>query len=261
MKFHRIFAVILRFLYHFRHSVDRWVDSFYWPSLDLLLWGVTGYYFVSLNPNAPKILVMLVSAILLWVIVYRAQYEISGNILEELWERNLVNMFVTPLKFSEWIVSLIILGIIKGLLSFIFAVFLAHVLYQVKIFLFGFYLLPFFFLLILTGWSMGFFTAGLILRFGTRVQAFAWTIIWVISPFSALYYPVSILPSWAQTVARFVPTSYVFEGIREVIERGEVDPNKFFASLILNLIYFVLGLLFLKRSFNKVLKNGLVKVY
>lgn len=261
MKSHRIFAVILRYIFFFRKSLDRLVDAFYWPTLDLLLWGVTSYYFTENLPNASYFITFIVSGLVFWIIVYRGQYEISGNVLEDLWNRNLVNMFVSPLKFSEWVSAFLILGIIKATLSFSFAVFLAFILYKVQIFTYGFYLLPFVALLILTGWAVGFFTAGLILRFGTRIQALAWTIVWVIAPFSAIYYPLSILPDWAQKLSFLVPTSYVFEGVREVIQKGTLDPNKILFSFVLNMIYLILSIIFLKKSFNKVLQKGLIRLY
>lgn len=261
MKPHRIYAIILRFMYLFRHSWDRLSDAFYWPTLDLLLWGITSTYFRSYLPQTSQIVLIILGGILLWIIVWRGQYEITVGILEDLWNRNLVNIFVSPLKFSEWVVSLVTLGVIKAIISFSFGLLVAFVLYKIKIFSYGLYLIPFSLLLIMTGWWMGFFIAGLILRYGTKIQTLAWTAPWIISPFSAIYYPVSSLPDWAQTVALLTPTSYVFEGAREVIEKGTLDPNKLYISLLLNAIYIVLSLIFLKKSFNKVLEKGLVKVY
>lgn len=261
MKLHRIYAIILRFMYLFRHSLDRLSDAFYWPTLDLLLWGITSSYFRSYLPQTSQIVLIILGGILLWIIVWRGQYEITVGILEDLWNRNLVNIFVSPLKFSEWVVSLVTLGIIKAIISFSFGILVAFVLYKIKIFSYGLYLIPLSLLLIMTGWWMGFFIAGLILRYGTKIQTLAWTAPWIISPFSAIYYPVSSLPEWAQTVALLIPTSYVFEGAREVIEKGTLDPNKLYISLLLNSIYIVLSLIFLKKSFNKVLEIGLVKVY
>lgn len=104
----------------------------------------------------------------------------------------MVNIFVSPLKFSEWISSFLLLGFIKAVVSLSFASLLAFFLYKFKIFLFGFYLLPFFIILIMVGWWVGFIVAGIILRYGTRLQTLAWGAIAVVSPFSAVYYPVAI---------------------------------------------------------------------
>jgi len=261
MKIHRIYAVVLRFLYLFRRSYDRMSDAFYWPTIDLLLWGLTSIYFRSYMPDASKIMLVIMSGILFWIIVWRGQYEITVNLLEDLWNENLINMFVSPLKFGEWIWAFLVIGVIKALMSFSFAMLMVFVLYKVKILFFGYYFLPIIALLLMTGWAVGFFVAGLILRYGTKVQTFAWTVVALISPFSAIYYPITILPNWAQTVAKFIPTSYVFEGAREIIIKGKISPDKLIISFILNCAYLILSLWFLRNSFNKVLNKGLVKVY
>ena len=178
--------------------------------MDLLLWGLTITYVKSISQSPNNVVLVVVSGILLWLIVWRGQYEITVNILEELWSKNLINLFVSPLKFSEWVISLVILGIIKASASVLFATVVAFLLYKVGLFVYGWYLIPFFLLLFMTGWWVGFIVAGLILRYGTKVEQFAWSAIYIIAPFSAIYYTLSILPGWAKTISLFIPTSYVF---------------------------------------------------
>ncbi|OGH15829.1 MAG: hypothetical protein A3C22_01975 [Candidatus Levybacteria bacterium RIFCSPHIGHO2_02_FULL_37_10] len=261
MKFNRIYAIILRNLFSFKHSFDRLSDVFYWPIIDLILWGLTSAYFTKYAANIPQLTLILLSGVLLWIIVWRGQSEITIGILDDLWNRNLINLFASPLKFSEWIMALIALGIIKSIISFLFGVLVAYLLYAVNIAPYAFYLIPFALLLIMAGWSMGFFIAALILRFGTRIQTLAWTAPWVLSPFSAIYYPVSILPDWAQKISSLLPTSYIFEGMREVINTGNLDSMKIIISLTLNIIYLTLSVYFLKSSFNKIMRSGLNSLF
>ena len=251
----------MRFLYLFRHSYDRLADAFYWPMIDLFIWGLTGLYMQKIAPNGLFMMNILISGILFWLIVWRGQYEISVNLLEDLFNKNLINIFGSPLKFSEWLISFLIIGLLKAIMSLIFVSVAAFLLYRFRVGIFGFYLIPFFFLLIMMGWWIGFFVSGMILRFGTRAQTLAWSTIALFAPFSAVYYPLSILPEWAQTIAKFIPSSYIFEGIREIIKTGKISPDKLLASLGLNCIYLALSLLFIKSSFKKVLEKGLVKVY
>lgn len=261
MKFHRIWGVILRYNYLFKHSLDRQVDAFYWPTVDLVIWGITSTYLAKQSTGIPFAVLMILSGIVLWIILWRGQYEFTVNILEDMWNKNLINMFASPLKLSEWISAFIILGIVKSAVSVSFAGLMAFLLYKVAIFAAGFKLLPFLFLLLMTGWWVGLLVGGLIVRFGGKVQNFAWSMVFLISPFSAIYYPLSALPDWAQKVALVVPSSYVFEGARQVILGGEVDVYKVIAAFVLNLLYLMLALLFFYRSFKKVLQKGLVKLY
>ncbi|OGN06959.1 MAG: hypothetical protein A3B86_03350 [Candidatus Yanofskybacteria bacterium RIFCSPHIGHO2_02_FULL_38_22b] len=261
MKIRRIYAVTLRSLYSSIHSLDKMTDAFYWPMIDLFLWGLTGTYFITTSENPTPILHWIVAAIVLWTVVYRAQYEISGNLLEELWSRNLVNLFVSPLKFSEWLIGFLAVGIIKSIASLAFAGVLALFLYKFQVLILGWRLLGYAGILLMTGWALGFFVTGIILRYGTRIQAIAWTIVWVIAPFAAVYYPMSILPEWGQYVARLIPITYVFEDMRLVIQTGSGNNINLLYGFALNGFYLILSYIFIRRSFSAVLKRGLVKVY
>ncbi|MDO8592942.1 MAG: ABC transporter permease [bacterium] len=261
MRFHRIIAVLLRYLYEFKRQGHRLVDVFYWPVVDLLLWGLTSVFVKSFAPELPNIVLIIVSGIVFWLFVWRAQSDMSISLLDDLWNKNLINMFVSPLKFSEWIISFIILGFLKIIIGFLFAALIAFILYQVNIFYFGFYLIPFALLLMMTGWWVGMFVNSLIMRLGSNMETLAWSMVMVISPFSAIYYPLSILPGWMQKISLLVPTSYIFEGARQVIDQGTLDWSKIIISLALNLIYLLLAIIFLKKSFKKMLQRGLISLY
>ena len=254
--------MVLRYVYYFRHSLDRMSDAFYWPTMDLLLWGLTSAYFRQTSSvGSSKIIMIVISGILFWIIVWRGQYEITVNTLEEIWNKNLINIFSSPIKISEWVSSLLIIGVIKAVLSLSFASLVAYILYKINFFQFGFYIIPFGLMLIMTGWWVGFFLVGLVLRYGTKIQTFAWGGIMLISPFSAIYYPLSTLPLWAQKVAMFIPTSYIFEGTRDIINHASFDWNKILISFVLNIFYLTISIIWLKKSFNKILEKGLVKVF
>lgn len=261
MKIRRIYGIILRSLYTFRHSLDKIVDSFYWPLIDLILWGLTGTYFIAISESPDPVLQWIVAAIVLWTVVYRAQYEISGNFLEELWSRNLVNLFVSPLKFSEWLAGFMVVGILKSIVSLAFAGVVCFILYKFYILVFGWRLLGYAIILLMTGWWLGLFVTGIILRYGTRIQAIAWTIVWVIAPFAAIYYPMSVLPEWGQYVSELIPISYIFEDMRAVIQTGSGDNSNFIYGALLNGFYLILSYVFIEKSFRKVIERGLVKVY
>ncbi len=257
MNIRRIFAIILRHFYNLRRSFDRLSDVFYWPVLDLILWGLTGVYFASLSPNSTIHIEAVIGAILLWVIPWRAQNEISINVLVELWDRNLTNIFVAPLKFSEWAAALMIVGIFKGLISLGFGSLVAFLLFKVNIFMYGWYLLPFLAMFFIFGWSIGFTVASVVLRFGSRIQTLGWTVPWAAAPFSAIYFPVSILPHWAQGVSKALPSSYIYEGSRQILFEHTFNWNYFWMALILNIIYFAISLSLFRVSYKKALNRGL----
>lgn len=248
-------------MYNFKHSYDRITDAFYWPALDLLLWGLTGFYFASISKDTETAVIGVLSGLIFWIVIWRAQYEVTINLLTELWDKNLINLFGAPLKFSEWIVSVMIVGVIKAILSFLFAAFLAYIFYQVNIFMFGFNLVIFMSLLLLSGWAVGFLVSSILMRYGTKVQTLGWSLVWALAPFAAIYYPLSILPNWAQTIARIFPPSYVFEQMRSFIYFHTVDYGQLFIALLLNIIYLLLGFMSINASYRALKKKGLAKLH
>ena len=260
MKLHRIYGLLLRFYYNLIHSYDRLGDIFYWPAIDLIIWGLTSVYLKTSNPENSSIVLMFVSGLLFWSVIWSSNYEITINMLIDLWDRNMINLYASPLKFSEWIATVTIISIVKAIISISFMALLAFILYQVNIFYYGFYLIVYIALLIMTGWWVGFFIGGIILRYGSKMQFFGWSTVAIISPFSAIYYPLSTLPNWAQKIAVFIPSSYIFEGAREVLYKGYFDINKVIISFILNCVYLFFALIFINLSFKKILQRGLVKL-
>jgi len=257
MKFHRVYAIVIRHLLSIKHNFDRITDVFYWPAIDMFVWGLTSSYLSSGPWKMANIIILIVSGLVFWTIAWRLPYETAISLLDDIWNRNLVNMFVSPLQFNEWLLAVGIISGLKALTSFVWSAILALVFFKVGILSFGPVIVPFIFLLFLTGWTLGFAITALVFRFGQKVQAFAWTLGAIIMPFSAIYYPVKVLPQWAQTIAHVVPTSYIFEGVRYFQATGKMDTQGILVSLTLNIFYFLISLYFLNKSFTRVLKIGL----
>jgi len=260
MKIHRIRGIFLRYFYNLIHTYDRLTDMFFWPFIDLLLWGLTSRYLVSTGSTSNTIILALLGGIILWIFPWRGQYEITVSLLEDLWNRNLVNLFATPILFSEWIVTLMLVGIFKSSVSFVFASLISIFLYATNIYSLGISLLPWAGLLIMFGWVFGFLIASIIMRYGTKIQTLAWMSMAIISPFAGVYYPISTLPSWAQTVSHWVPVSYVFEAMRTVVAGGTAPISDLIWPFVLCLIYFVVALFLIISSYQEILKRGLISV-
>lgn len=261
MKLYRIWGLTLRYLYLFKHSLDRLSDAFFWPTVDIILWGMTSSFFAkNLEGGGNTLILGLLGGIILWIFPWRSQYEIAVNLLEDLWNRNLVNIFVSPVKFSEWVATLLLLGVGKAIISFTYASLLIYLLYSANILSVGLVLVPWAVLLIMFGWVFGLLVAGIIMRYGTKIQTLAWTSIYIVAPFAAVYYPVSSLPLWAQNIARFVPASYVFEAMRASVNGSPLPLTNLIYPTVLCIVYFGLAIFMIYRSFNHILKRGLISV-
>lgn len=257
INFNRVYAMILRDLINLRHNFDRIGDMFYWPAMDLFIWGLTGLYIIQQNVNSPYAIQIILTGLIFWIVIWRAQYEISINLLSEMWDRNLVNIFASPLTIKEWMTSVLIFGFIKMFASFAFSATLAFILYKFNVFVYGILLVPFLVSLLLTGWFTGFLVAGIIIKYGQKLQTLAWTGVALIAPFTALYYPVSVLPDWAQKISLFIPSSYVLEGMREILLQKPFSYDKLLISFGLNIMYLIFSIWFFIFMFKKSRKLGL----
>lgn len=257
MKWHRIKALLIRHLYLYKRSFPRLMDVFFWPTMTLLLWGFLSLY-LQKTPlgNGVNIVTILLGATLLWEVLSESQHSISVAFLEDIWEKNFLNLFVTPLKLNEFIASTALLGIVRVFLVGIIMSIVGFVLYAFNVFTFGIYLIPFVINLLLFGWILGFLITAIILRFGTSAQVLAFGIIFLIQPFTAVFYPVSILPHAVQYVSYSLPSTYVFEGMREVISTGQFNIGYFLTGLGINIVYMALVLWFFYYMFAKVKVKG-----
>jgi ABC-2 type transport system permease protein len=260
VNFNRVWAIVIRHLYNFRHSLDRMSDVFYWPAMNILLWGFTSVFISQFGDSLSFIVLSLLSGIIFWLIVWKGSAEISINLLEEMWNQNMMNLFASPLRLREWIAGVFILSILNLLVSVSFSAVLALVVYQANIFTLGFYLIPFMISLLISGWAMGLLISGVIILYGTRIQTLAWTGVTLLAPFSGVYYPVSTLPGWAQNIAYFLPTSYIFEGMRTVISTGTLPWEMLAISFLLNIILLSLGVMFFVFMFEKSREKGLSRL-
>jgi len=257
MKLHRILALLERNYLLTLSSMDRWFDIFYWPILDLIIWGFVSSYIQGISQF--NILSVILGGIILWVFVWRPAQDISVYLLEDFWSKHLYHLFSSPVRISEHLAALLLTGAIKAGLAFLFLSFLAAVLFSFSVFGFPLFILAIsIFLLILFGWAIGLVIAALIVRFGHRVQALAWGLVWIIQPFSCVFYPLTALPEWARSIAMLVPTTYVFENMRAVLNHTQINYLGFLYAFIGDVIALALATLFFYWAFEYARKNGLL---
>ena len=249
----RINGLVLRYLYLYRRSLARAVEIFFWPIMDLLVWGFVSTYINQEN----NVALFLLGSVIFWDVLYRSQQAITLSISEDIWVKNILNVFVSPVSIFELMVATCIMGIIKAVITAVVLGSLAFLLYAFNIVSIGVLLLPFLISLLLFGWALGMVTMALILRFGKSAEALVWGIPFLIQPFSAVFYPVEVLPNWLQIVAYTMPSTYVFEGMREVLSNGEwLNLKILMIAFLLNILYLVAGAIFFGWMFSQVREKG-----
>ena len=217
MKAVRIRAVARRHAYVLQRAPQRWFDVVFWPVVDAILFGSLGVYFSRQSGTGKAGVAFLLTGILLFHVVFQAEISLSTGFMEETWSRNLLNLLVTPLRESEYVAGVALFGLAKLAMGVGTVALAALVLFAFHITDLGFALVPIVAILLVVGWSVGFFVIGLILRVGQGAEILAWGLLAIVMPLSGVFYPVSALPGVLQPVARVLPTTHVFAAGRTVI--------------------------------------------
>ncbi len=139
------------------------------------------------------------------------------SFLEEMWSRNLGNLMMSPLTPIEFLLSLMIMSLIRLAIGVVPMAVMASLFFDFNLFGLGLALVAFFCNLIFTSWSVGIIVSGLVVRNGMGAESLAWTLMFILLPLACVYYPVSVLPVWLQWVAWLLPPTYVFEGMRALM--------------------------------------------
>ncbi len=254
----RIAAMILRHIYLLRTSWPRIFELMYWPTIQIVLWGFITRYLMASSSVIAQASGVLISAVLLWDVLFRGQLGFSLSFLEEIWSRNLANLSVSPLRPVEFLVALTTMSLIRTLIGILPATGLAIVFYDTSIYDLGLPLVAFFANLLVLGWAIGMMVSALILRVGLGAESTAWLAIFLIAPVSAIYYPVAVLPEWLQAVAWSLPTAPVFEGMRAILMEGQFRPDLLIHAALLDLVYLAVGAGLFLYSFQVARRRGLL---
>jgi ABC-2 type transport system permease protein len=222
----------------------------------MILWGFMTQFLMTNSSYVARAFGVLLAAVLLWDVLFRGQLGVSMSFLEEIWARNLGHLFVSPLRPSEWISSLLAMSFVRVMIGVRPAALLAIPLYQYSIFTLGLPLIAFFVNLIVMGWALGLMICALILRQGQGAESMAWLLVFVLAPVSGIYYPVSVLPDWLQHAAWALPSAHVFEGMRALMFQHVFRWDHLAAAIALNVVYLVLGAVLFLVSFRSARHRG-----
>src|SRR5438477_10245744 len=121
----RYWAMLLRYLYILRSSWPRTLELLYWPTLQMLIWGVMSQFLRGNSSYVAQAFGVLLAAVMLWDLLFRSQLGLSISFLEEMWARNLGQLFVTPLRPYEWLLSLLAMSVIRVTIGIVPAMLLA----------------------------------------------------------------------------------------------------------------------------------------
>lgn len=229
--------MVLRYVYLIQGSWPRVLDLWYWPTLQMVMWGFITSFLHQNSSFFAQAFGVLLGAVMLWDVMFRGQMGFALSFFEEIWSRNLGHLLVSPLRPREFIYALLTMSVLRTVFGIFPASLLAIWFFGFNVYSLGLMLVAFFVCLIMAGWSMGLLVSGLVLRYGMGAESLAWALIFGLAPLCAVYYPVAILPPWVQIISWSLPPSYVFEGMRAVVIDHQIRLDLLFWALALNAAY------------------------
>ena len=222
-RLNRTAAIVMRQFYLFRGSPARVLSLFAWIAIDIVLWGFISRYLNTVASPGFNFVPALLGAVLLWDFFTRVMQGVTMAFFEDVWSRNFLNVFASPISTSEYVGGLVLSSIATSSLGLVFMLVLATTVFGLPVLVYGVTIVPFVGVLFLFGIALGIVASALVLRLGPSAEWFIWPIPALISPFAGVFYPLETLPAWMQVVSRILPPSYVFEGLRAAVKGGVVS--------------------------------------
>lgn len=262
MNFRVLGSIALRYFWLYTRHPVRVVELLFWPFMQLLVWGFLTQYLQSQGGgDFPRTITYLIGAIILWDALFRSQQGVAISFLEDVWTRNLLNIFAAPVRTAEYVGAMFLVGFGRVTFTGLILSVIALLAYQFNLYALNLALVPFYLNLLLFGWAMGLLSVSLILRFGHGAESLAWAVPFLIQPVSAVFYPVTALPAWLQSIAHGIPSTHVFEGMRAVIAGQSFPAHHILSAFGLNALYLSLALWLLHATLTGARRKGfLVKV-
>jgi ABC-2 type transport system permease protein len=254
----RVYALVLRHFYVLRRSPIRVIELFYWPFMNMIMWGFITIYLRTSSFGVAKAAGIFLGAVILWEVLIRSHLGVMLSFIEELYARNLGHLFVSPLRPFELIIACMVVSFLRAVVGIVPAALLMAPLFGYSVMSMGLPLAAFYILLSMFGFAFGTGIIAILVRWGLQAESFAWAAMFVFMPVAGVYYPISALPEWLQPVGWALPTAYVFEGMRTLVIDGVVRVDYMAAALAINVVIFAGAFALFLRMFHAARVRGLL---
>ena len=126
----RVAAVVLRQLFLLRGSPARVLPLFAWVAIDIVLWGfITRYLNAVASPGFDFVPVLL-GAVLLWDFFARVMHGVTMAFFEDVWSRNFLNVFATPITTGEYVCGLVLSSMLTSTIGLAVMIVLATAAFE-----------------------------------------------------------------------------------------------------------------------------------
>ena len=261
MRLVRVAAILVRQFYLVRGSASRVLPMFVWVAIDIVLWGFITKYLTTITGSGFRFVPALLGAVLLWDFLTRVMQGVTMAFFEDVWSRNFLNVFASPISVPEYLSGLVLSSICTSSVGLGVMLLVATLAFGLSFFSYGAMLAPFLLILFLSGIALGITGTSIVLRLGPAAEWFVWPIPAVLSPFVGVFYPLATLPPWMQAVGHLLPPSYVFEGMRAVLAHRTFSAGSLAVGAAIAALDILLAGYFFARVFRYAIRTGLLARY
>lgn len=257
----RVAAIVLRQGFLLRGSPARVLPLFAWVAIDIVLWGFITKYLNAVASPGFDFVPLLLGAVLLWDFFARVMQGVTMAFFEDVWSRNFLNVFATPITTGEYVSGLVLSSVLTSTIGLAVMVAIAVAAFGLSFVGYGVAIFPALLILFLFGIALGILGCAIVLRLGPAAEWLIWPIPAVLSPFVGVFYPISTLPHWMQAVSWLLAPSYVFEAMRALASGKAVSLLALGWGALLAVSAIVLAGWVFARVFRYAVRTGLVARY
>lgn len=255
MRWSSVRSVLRQEAYVTRASWEVIFDIFIFSLANIVLFGLITSYLTG-GSNSRQVESLLI-AVTFWEVIRITQYSMSVSSMWNVWSHNLCNMFISPIKISEYLTAHFISAVIKSIFVLIISIGIAQAMFGVNILALGWGPIVLSYLnMVAFATAIGLVLIGFVFQYGTKVQALTWGTIFMIQPFCAVYFSISTLPPVLQWVANVFPVSYFFEWLRALHTGVDYSLANIWRACCLSLIYLLVGVYLFSRQLAAAKRSG-----
>lgn len=261
MKLQPVAAILLRQWYLLRGSPVRMLPMFAWVAIDIVLWGFITRYLNSVSGAGINFTTVLLGAVLMWDLFARVLQGVTTAFLEDVWSRNFLNLFASPLSIAEYVFGLVLVSIATSVVGLLVMLALAVPVFGLSFLAIGSHLALFLCVLYGFGVALGVLASAMVLRLGPASEWLVWPIPALLSPFCGVFYPLAVLPAWMHAISYLLPASYVFEGMRSLVLGRPLTMRPLLAASALVIAEILLASYCFVRVYRHAVRTGLLARY
>ena len=227
----------------------------------MVLWGFLTRWLGAAGGFRFDLVTVLLGAVLLWDFMARVMHGVATAFFEDVWARNFLNVFASPLRLSEYLAGLVLSSVATSLLGLAVMLLVAVPLFGLTFAPYGLMLAAFFLVLFLFGIALGIAGVAVVLRLGPAAEWFIWPVPAMLAPFACVFYPLAVLPPWMRPVAWAMPPTHVFEGMRAIVAGGPAPVAALAWGTLVALGCVLLAAWFFARVYRHAVRTGLISRY